>query len=133
MAIFRGSKKELRDYFIGYLIAKKHRLIREESKLHNDKCIFCNNRPITSIAGVKSNDGKFINDQNKIVDSFLNNCIKEKGNYIVDLDAFEKDYLSHYIPINRYYHFLCYECSDKYDKGLISENDLMKIEMKGGN
>ena len=123
MGTFIGSRLEFKKYFGGYCRNKVHEITNPNRKSRNGICEYCKNKAELQAAHLQGFE------RVKLIDLLLDVFFK-KGNdeYLVDLDDFEKEFIKAHQPIDKNFHFLCSKCHSKYDRGLISEADILRIK-----
>ncbi len=119
MAIFIGTYQEFDKFIGGYARNKVQQLTKKTKLSKNNFCDHCgkktNNLDSAHMRGM---------ERKIIMESILNTFHKDaNGNYVVDLNMFEKDFINHHMPIEEHFYFLCKKCHKLYDS---SENNMAK-------
>ena len=122
MAKFIGSKEEFSKYFIGYCKNKVNAITRNKRVECNKTCQSCKKQ------GVELDSAhKYGYERKKIMNDILNDNFKVDNNtYFVDLNEFEKLFVEKQTPIETYFYFLCKNCHTAYDKGELSDEQILK-------
>lgn len=123
MGTFTGTKLEFKKYFGGYCRNKVHEITNQYRKSRNGMCEYCKNKEELQAAHVQGAE------RVKIIELILDRCFKVGDDeYLVDLDDFEKEFIKAHRPIDKNFHFLCHKCHSKYDKGLLSEAEILRVK-----
>ena len=116
--MFIGSLAEFKKYFQGFCKNKVAQMTKSAKTARENVCECCGQKRELEAAHIKGNE------RIKIIKSILNKNFKQSetvDNYFVDLDKFEQYFVEAHKPIEEHFHFLCYDCHSKYDRGVISE------------
>lgn len=118
MAMFIGSLAEFKKYFQGFCKNKVAQMTKSAKTARENICEYCGQKRELETVPIKGNE------RMKIIESILNENFKQSetvDNYFIDLDKFEKYFIEVLNPIEKHFHFLCYDCHSKYDRRVISE------------
>ncbi len=118
MAMFIGSLAEFKKYFQGFCKNKVAQMTKSAKIERENVCEYCGQKMELEAAHIRGNE------RIKIIEAILNKNFKQSetvDNYFVDLDKFEQYFVEAHKPIEEHFHFLCYDCHNKYDRGVISE------------
>ncbi len=121
MGTFIGNKLEFKKYFGGYCRNKVHEITNQYRKSRNGICEYCKNKEELQAAHVQGFE------RVKLIELILDEYFKVGDDeYLVDLDTFEKEFIKAHQPIDKNFHFLCHKCHAKYDKGVLSEAEILQ-------
>ena len=123
MGTFTGNKLEFRKYIGGYCRNKVHGITNQYKKSRNGICEYCKNKEELQAAHVQGLEGV------KLIELILDKYFKVGDDeYLVDLDTFEKEFIKAHQPIDKNFYFLCHNCYAKYDKGFLSEAEILEAK-----
>ena len=110
---FMGDFEDVIKYIGGFTKNKVAYITRKYKASLNKICENCH-RPVSQL------DAAHISsfDRQTIIKDILEADYKDvnnAGNYIIDMEEFEKKYISAHLPLEDHFYFLCKECHRKYD------------------
>lgn len=124
MGTFIGNKLEFKKYFGGYCRNKVHEITNQYRKSRNGICEYCKNKEELQAAHIQGFE------RVKLIELILDEYFKVGDDeYLVDLDIFEKEFIKAHQPIGKNFHFLCHKCHAKYDKGVLSEVEILQAKI----
>lgn len=127
MARFIGTFEEFKTFLGGYCRNKVRNFTTssEDRRMYGKTCFFCGQNAELQAAHVKEKD------RVQIIKKILKEHFEvEENQYSVDLQKFEQLFVGEHMPIEDHFHFLCQKCHARYDRGEISEEEVLtkKIE-----
>ena len=111
MSQFIGTKEEFIKYIGGYCRNKVNSITRTERISRNKTCEHCKKTGVELESAHIAGQERIV-----IIDGILESNFKIKNNYFdVNLEKFEKLFVSFQTPVNDHFLFLCSDCHRKYD------------------